>query len=298
MKNRDTGAQTRHITSWKERSVVVRCRWAVPFAFVEWFCEHLSDRLNKWAFLDVLERIGHLAVLVAVVFYIMEAPERRKVKQYYAWQIINSLKDSRTDGGRKYAIHDLIQDGVSLAGIELMYAILPHVDFKNADLRQGRFEGAELLDADFQRAVLSGSKFDESLLSRANFSEACMKNVEFGSARLENANFSHADLEKANFQGAKLKNAVFADSNLSGARLDRVDLTGVDFSRANLRRVELGGCVHWKDIKSIRLANITGVTEPEKGFLEWAREHGAVEIEDDLKWKHLIDQEGRNGAVR
>jgi uncharacterized protein YjbI with pentapeptide repeats len=318
MENGDTAAQTRRTTSWKERRMGVRCTWWVPFAFAEWFCERLSDRLDRWAFLDVLERVGHLAILVAVVFYIVEAPERRKGNQYYAWQIINSLKGSRTDGGRKYAIQDLLRDGVSLAGIDLTDAILPNVDFKNADLRQGRFWRAELLDADFQRAVLSGSRFNESLLNRANFSEARLKNVEFGEACLEDANFSHADLEEANFYNAKLRNAAFTDSNLSGAKLERADLTGaafvdanlcaarlgqadvagVDFSRANLRRVRLTACVHWKDIKNVRLANIIGMPEPPPGFLEWAREHGAVEIEDDLEWKRLIDQERRKGGGR
>jgi hypothetical protein len=291
MRNEDRGAQTRQTIRWQARRATVRYRWAVPFVFTEWACEHLSDRLKKWAFLDVLERIGHLAVLVAVVFYIVEVPERRKVKQYYAWQIINSLKGSRTDGGRKYAIQDLLRDGVSLAGIELIYAILPNMDFRNGDLRQGRFEGAELLDANFQHAVLSGSRFGQSLLNRANFSDACLKNVEFTEARLDNADFSHADLEKASFYRARLTNAAFVDSNLSEATLALADFTGVDFSKADLRRVVLEKCEHWKDIKNIRLANIMDVRQPPAGFLEWAREHGAVEIEDNLEWKRLIDQE-------
>ena len=84
MKNRDTGAQMRHITSWKERRMGVRRTWVVPFVFAEWSCERLSAWLAGLAFLDVLERIGHLTVLVAVVLYIVEAPERHKVKQYYA----------------------------------------------------------------------------------------------------------------------------------------------------------------------------------------------------------------------
>jgi len=318
MENGDTAAQTRRTTSWKERRMGVRCTWWVPFAFAEWFCERLSDRLDRWAFLDVLERVGHLAILVAVVFYIVEAPERRKGNQYYAWQIINSLKGSRTDGGRKYAIQDLLRDGVSLAGIDLTDAILPNVDFKNADLRQGRFWRAELLDADFQRAVLSGSRFNESLLNRANFSEAHLENVEFTEACLDNADFSHSDLGGAQFYLTKLRNTVFADANLSREILERADLTGaafvdanlcaaklvhadvadVDFSRANLRRVAMSNCVHWADIKSIRLANIKGIVEPPAGFLEWARDHGAVEIEDDLEWQRLINQDAQRGGAK
>ena len=288
----------------------VRCTWLVPFVFAEWLCECLSDWLARWAFLDVLERISHLAIVVAVMFYIMEAPERQKVKQYYAWQIINSLKGSRTDGGRSYAIRDLLQDRVSLAGIELIDAILPHMDFKDAYLYQGRFERSELLDADFQRAVLSGSRFNNSLLNRANFSEAQLKDVTFVEACLERANFSDADLKKAYFYRAQITNAVFVNSNLSGATLERADLTGavfatanlgaatlesadlkdVDFSGADLRRAVLRNCVRWEEIKSIRLANIMDVREPPPGFLEWAREHGAVQIEDDLEWKRLLDR--------
>jgi len=318
MRNEDRGAQTRQTTTWQQRKRSVRYRWAVPFVFTEWFCEHLSDRLKKWAFLDVLERIGHLAVLVAVVFYIVEAPERRKVNQYYAWQIINSLTGSHTDGGRRYAIHDLLRDGVSLAGINLTDAILPDMDFRNADLRRGRFWRAELLDADFRRAVLSDSDFGWSLLNRANFSEAHLENVEFTEACLDNADFSHSDLGGAQFYLTKLRNTVFADANLSREILERADLTGaafvdanlcaaklvhadvadVDFSRANLRRVAMSNCVHWADIKSIRLANIKGIVEPPAGFLEWARDHGAVEIEDDLEWQRLINQDAQRGGAK
>jgi uncharacterized protein YjbI with pentapeptide repeats len=269
----------RHATSWRKRRMRVHCTWWVPFAWLGWFCERLRGWLDEWAFLDILERLGHLAILVAVVLYVVERPERRKVKQYYAWQIINSSEERRPDGGRSYAIQDLLGDGVSLAGINLIDAILPHnMDFRNADLRRGRFLGAELLGADFRRAVLSDSEFQGALLSRADFSEAHLKKTELG--------------------GADLAGATFVDANLCAARLIGARIKAVDFSRADLRRADMTGLVDWRDIRSIRLANVFGVREPPSGFLEWARAHGAVEIEDDLQWRQRIAQEGRSGAAK
>jgi len=59
--------------NWPERGKAIRHRWLVPFAFVEWICEWISYVLGRWAFLDILEHIGRLTILIAVITYFMEA---------------------------------------------------------------------------------------------------------------------------------------------------------------------------------------------------------------------------------
>lgn len=68
--------------SWRERRKKIKYRWAVPFVYLEWNCERLSDLLKRWAFLEVLEHLGRLTIIVAVVFYFMESESRRKAKHY------------------------------------------------------------------------------------------------------------------------------------------------------------------------------------------------------------------------
>ncbi len=78
---------------------------------------------------------------------------------------------------------------------------------------------------------------------------------------------------------------------------DKVPLVGVDISKAyllklNLVEAELYGANlksidRWQKIKSIEHAEIYGIRNPPVGFIEWAKEQGAVNFEDDEKWKKL-----------
>ena len=60
-------------------------------------------------------------------------------------------------------------------------------------------------------------------------------------------------------------------SDLSGAHLTGTDLTNVDLRFADLRNAD------WEQIKSISMANIAGVKNAPKGFVEWALKNGAVQ---------------------
>lgn len=109
-------------STWQERRKKVKKKWHVPFIYIEWNCERLSDLLKQWAFLDILVRLGHLAIIVAVIFYIkgcsernMQAENQRKAKHYQAWQVINSAIGQKSSSGRMDALQDLNKDGISLA---------------------------------------------------------------------------------------------------------------------------------------------------------------------------------------
>ena len=53
---------------------------------MEWFVH----RLRSLALFDLLELAGKLTVLVAVIFWFLEADNRAKERHYHAWELINS----------------------------------------------------------------------------------------------------------------------------------------------------------------------------------------------------------------
>ena len=76
------------------------------------------------------------------------------------------------------------------------------------------------------------------------------------------------------------------EANLKGAYLQ-----GADLRAANLKRAELQDIRNWREIKNIEYANIYGVTNSPEGFIEWAKEHGAVEVENYDEWQTLINEQ-------
>jgi len=230
-------------SSWRERRQTIKHKWLVPFIFAEWHCERVSSLLGQWAFFDILEQVGRLTILIAVIVYFMEADERRIARHNQAWQVISSAVGKSGNLGRMDALRVLAKDKVSLAGIELSNAFLRGLDIENAVLPDANFFGAVLSDAD-----LSGAQLWDVNLFGANL---------FG-------------------------------TNLSGANLFRANL-----ARTNLQQSNLSHIKEWQEIRSIELANIDGVKNPPDGFIEWAKEHGAVSIKDTEEWKKLLREKSQ-----
>lgn len=271
--------------SWRERKQSIKHKWQVPLIFsIEWPCEWISYWLEQWAFLDILKRLGHLAIVVAVIFYIKGCPERQmqsenlqmqvenlrqqlanqqKTKQYQAWQVINSAYGKPGGGGRKDALEDLHKDNVPLRGVDVSNAFLPELNLENADLEEANLVKAFLEDANF-----SGAFLDD-----ANLAGACLYYSNLSGAYLSDANLAGADLERA---------------NLTGAKLDRANLSGATLMKANLKDIE-----GWRGIKTIQHANIWGVENPPDEFIKWATEQGAVEFKETkwIEYKEKIKQE-------
>lgn len=151
---------------------------------------------------------------------------------YQAWQVLNSAQGKGGSGGRVDALHDLLRNGVSLAGIKLDDAWLEGVELPQARLVLGSFQRANLKNANLAGADLSGADLRE------------------------------AELVAANLEGAWLKGANLTGARLSAATLDGADLTDV---------------VGWREVRSLSHARIEGVRHAPFGFVEFAREQGAVD---------------------
>ena len=217
----------------------------VPFHALEWAFEWAAYTLSNWKFLEVLEYLGSLSVLVAVLFYFSESGDRAKQKHYQAWQVINTAQGKGGSGGRIDALQELNEDGVSLVGVDVSGAFLQGI----------RLEGASLV-----RSNLNAADLRNSALERADFSDA----------NLRSANFRGASLARADLRGTDLTDADLTGADLTGADLDGATLDNADLTKANLSGIQ------WKGIASVKKANVYGVKNAPEGFAEWAARMGAA----------------------
>lgn len=238
--------ELKHPPAWATVRSGVRHSLLIPFLRLEWTLEWIAYALDRWSFLKVLERLGALSVLVAVVFYFVDSGNRVKQRHYQAWQVINTAQGKGGSGGRIDAMQELNADGVPLVG----------VDVSSAFLQGLRLRSANLLRADFSAADLRGSE-------------------------LSNADFTLATLHSANLRGSNLEHARFVDADLGNADLHGSDLTGANLAGANLEDADLGSAdlrdVNWKGVKSLRGTNINGVRNAPAGLLDWALANGATQ---------------------
>ena len=238
---------------WSRQAARAKYGWSMPIFALEWGLRWLAYLLSGWAFLEVLEYLGTLSLLVAAASYFAESKDRIKQKHYQAWQVINSAQGKGGSGGRIDALEELHRDDVPLVGVDVSDAFLQGVDLK----------GAKLL--------------------RANFRAADVREGRFVGSQLEYADLTSANLRRADLQKADLENANLEDADLTGADLGQADLTGARLGKADLRNSDLRG-IKWQGIAEIKLANVFGVKNAPAGFLEWAAKMGAVSIQSDAGW--------------
>jgi uncharacterized protein YjbI with pentapeptide repeats len=243
----------------KEHLQRARYAWLRPFFALEWVWGWLSYLLGNWSFLEVLEYLGTLSILLGVILYFAESSDREKQKHYQAWQVINTAQGKGGSGGRNEALQELVADRVDLVGVDVSDAFLMGVRLPRANLARASLRGADLRMAVFDQA-----------------------NLQY--ADLSSANIRNGSLVKAN-----LEYAMFADSDLNGCNLSEANCEDSDFSRADLRNCELKN-LNWKGIKEVKLANLFGVKDAPDGFIAWAMQNGAVSIESDAHWEEAIQK--------
>lgn len=232
--------------------------------------------LENWTFLDALDRIGKLAILIGVVAWLLSIPSllearrnQRKAKIFQAWQVINMAQGKAGSGGRSQALDDLVSEGQPLIGIDLSGgAVLRGLKLPGQDLSH-----ANLSEADLEGANLSGAKLEEANLSAVKLKHANLSEAKLGNARLSGASLQGANLFGASMRGADLSETRLLGANLSGARL------------GSPGRPVLG----WQRIRSLDLAKLWGIRGAPDGFVTWAiREKGAVCVEDQATWRNML----------
>ena len=198
---------------------------------VEYGLRTVERRLQRSAVLRLLEHFGKLSVVVAIVFYLAEAGERRKSRHAQAWQVIQAAHGA----GKIPFIEQLNQDGGVLAGLDIRGIEGDTLLLAGADLRAAKFDDVRIRRADFQNANLR----------RASLAGAVLRNQEVrgNGALLAGARLSMCDLRGADLAGANLAGADLSDADLRGAVLTGADLRDANLSRARVdEHTDLSRC--------------------------------------------------------
>jgi hypothetical protein len=239
--------------SWAERKKEIPS-WCIPFFALEWLWEWLAFLLSNWRLVEVLEYVGSLSILVAVFFYFHDADNRIKQRHYQAWQVINTAQGKGGSGGRIDALQELNSDGVALVGVDVSGAFLQGVHLGKARLLRSDFSAVDARNSDFK-----GADLQDSNLHSANFRQSAFQRASLIGAQIDDADFQDADL---------------SETNLSGVVFDNTDLCRVNFNQAL-----------WKNIQSVKGANLYGIRNAPPGFVQWALKQGAVEMQSEEQWQ-------------
>ncbi|NEQ36737.1 MAG: globin [Okeania sp. SIO3I5] len=177
-----------------------------------------------------LDSADVISVIVAVVLFVKEAPDRKKEFHYQAWSIIDAAKGVKDSQARFMAIQDLNKDGISLRSLQVSGAYLANIDLKNANLNEANLSEVNLENANLKKANLSYANLSSAKLSTSNLTEA---NLSF--TNLKNANISNSKLNYSNLVCADLSNTNLSGANLTGASLSGANLTETYLVGANLK---------------------------------------------------------------
>ncbi|MEP6488438.1 pentapeptide repeat-containing protein [Microcoleus vaginatus GB2-A3] len=197
---------------------------------------------------EILQSVDALSMVVALILFIKEAPDRRKQFHYQAWSIVDAAHGVKVSYARILALQDLNEDGVSLRGVDAIGAELVAINLYRANLSETKLSEADLSNANLSHANLNNANLTQAKLSGANLSDANLSfarlsQVNFSSANLSGANLICADLSNANMSGVNLTNASLSGANLKSAYLSGANLKGAKVSISDLSGALLEGAV-------------------------------------------------------
>ena len=210
------------------------------------------DSTEAWILCQIrqstlLEVVEGFSILVAVLLFFLETPERDKQAHYEAWKVIDSAHGLRTSYARLQALQDLNEDQVSLRGLTA-----PEADFKGINLSNAHLSGADLSGADLRGANLSNADLSHTNLTEANLSNANLSNAKLNTANLSYCDLIEADLQNADFVGANLLGANFIRAKLDGSYLGDVNCAQTIFKDASIKQVKFFG-IENLDLAQIKL---------------------------------------------
>jgi hypothetical protein len=156
--------------SWEKRRASVPLPLVAPLHAIEWGFEWLAYSLSRWAFLEVLEHLGALSILVAVISYGAGAGGRLKQKHYQAWQVINTAQGKGGNGGRIDALQELNADHVPLVGVDVSTAFLEGIRLPRAGLARADLRAIDARNSIFAQCDLAYADLRTANLRNANLS--------------------------------------------------------------------------------------------------------------------------------
>ncbi len=211
---------------------------------------------DKYVQLDILL---YSVIFIAISFLIFNGTKATGAKNNHSWQLIDSAYGNSGSGGEQ----QVSNSEPNLTSIVYMAVNFSGDHLEGRDLSMKTFTLTAFHGAQLQKASLRYSAFVVT-----DFSGAQLQNADMSGAAFVLSNFSGAQLQNANLSGTQFRLALFA-----GAQMQGVNLEGADLAFANIR-----GINNWRQIRSIKNANIYKIKNPPEGFVEWAMQNGAVSI--------------------
>jgi uncharacterized protein YjbI with pentapeptide repeats len=272
--------------SWKQRKACIKRRWTLPFQRIEWACEWFSYRMSQWAFIEVLEYAGKLAVLVTAISYVFGGQQRkqiaedaRKSRHYVAWQTLNSAYGKPGNAGREDALVELNRDGVSLNAVNLGGGarFSASLILTNAEMMFAVFPDAAFEFPNFKRANIASSAFLRSTCLGGIF-----KKTDLSDSSMFMAEFYMCDFQEAKLFNSHLTNTALKYCNFVGANMDIAPGSSNSFRYCNMANAEMYQWYNFlKDknpFETLEGCNVFGLKAPAE-FLDWAtNEGGAVSV--------------------
>ena len=224
---------------------------------VEHQLEDFVDFLEKLAFVDLVNIVAGLTIIVSLGSWALggeerreEAKERREEAGMSASLLIAQLENDQT-GAVRIALERLVRNrfptsGLVLQETNLSGANLIRAYLKGTDLRRANLLAANLSEADLSGANLSEANLIGANLSEANLIGANLRRVDLKEANLKGADLSLSNLSEADLFLTNLREANLSGANLSGADLFKTNLLGADLSGANLSGAVLSRAFLWE----------------------------------------------------
>ena len=238
---------------WKDLSASFKKNdWMTTFTVFDWGCKWVAYWLNRWAWIKVLEGVGKMGILFAVIAYIypgceerkqatesakQAAVDARKSRHYVGWQTINSALGKPGNGGRTDALQDLNQDRIQLDGISLSgnVVLVGPLNLTNASMTHADFSDGTYENVNFLSANLDSSKWNNTLSENCNF-----RSASFWAATFNHSTFVWCDFSNALFQTQFTgDHSEFRVCNFPGAAFPLSILNSVEFFGCNLAYADL-----------------------------------------------------------
>lgn len=240
--------------SWRERIKRIKHKLMDWCASLNQKCKSTERRFDQCAILNILGHAGRpaafLTIIAGMVFYMIGCPKRQM-----------QAEDQRRT--THYQAWQIIKSGMGQRS------------------SGGRVQALQDLNKD--KVSLAGVDISKAYLLDLNLKNANLTEAILTDANLPGAILSNANLTEANFYFADLTGADLSDADLTGTFLQLTNFAEANLSHANLNNIRF-----WQEIKSIEKANIYDVKNPPDGFVEWAKEQGAVSIKDDREWEKFL----------
>lgn len=199
-------------------------------------------KVEESNFFKILELLAKLSILVAILTWIFEIPNRsqerenlRKAKIFRAWEIIALSEVQSGSTIKKLPLEELNSEGVDLRNLALDWSFLNGVQLPGATLDYSTLwnsdlTGAHLVDASMQYCDIADTKLKSANLSGCDLSFSLLNGLDFAHANLINTTFDKAllwncDLSQARgLQISQLKNAVVFRNTVLPPDMDRSQL--------------------------------------------------------------------------